>query len=144
MKALNLTFLVLFLSTSSSFSQAPLNFKPQNPTFFFLNGQGGVAFDLEQNSRYNNFFYNDFRQGDLQVISVYQPAVQQDLVYYIDKDGNTHYRSFAMSHPINLMTPQGTRDSLNPYGARDLGESLLTGLLNTFFRDKRFLRFKAQ
>ncbi|MEM8894091.1 MAG: hypothetical protein AAGC88_05905 [Bacteroidota bacterium] len=111
------------------------------PTFTYLNGTGGLVFNLDDKARYNSFFYNDYKVNGLQVISVHQPQVQQDLVYYIDNDGNTLYRSFAPTAPINMGLTQSTgRDSFNPYGARDFGESIFTGVLNTLFSNKR-IRF---
>ncbi|GEM_PF-5150969 len=137
------TLVLAFMSLSwASYSQntTSINFL-KNPTFTYLDGMGGLVLNLDNQSRYNSFFYNDYKINGLQVISTHQPEVQQDLVYYIDQDGNTLYRSYAPTAPINMGLIQSRgRDSLNPYGARDFGESLFTGVLNTLFSNKR-IRF---
>ncbi|MEQ9297518.1 MAG: hypothetical protein RIF33_03095 [Cyclobacteriaceae bacterium] len=131
--------LLLLLPTVSAFAQnSSFSSVITNPSFFYLGGTGSVAFNLDQNSRHGNFFYNDYKVDNLQVVSVHQPQVQQDLVYYIDQQGNTLYRSYAPTAPINMgLTNNTGRDSFNPYGARDIGESLFTGVLNTLFSNKR-------
>ncbi len=130
---------LLALPTMSAFAQSSsFSTVISNPSLYYLNGTGGVAFNLDQNSRHGNFFYNDYKVDNLQVISVHQPQVQQDLVYYIDEEGNTLYRSYATTAPINIgLTHTTGRDSFNPYGARDIGEGLFTGVLNTLFSNKR-------
>jgi hypothetical protein len=129
---------LLLLSSMSAFAQnTSFSNALSNPSFFYLGGTGGIAFNLDQKSRHGNLFYNDYKVDNLQVISVHQPQVQQDLVYYIDQQGNTLYRSYAPTAPINMgLTNTAGRDSFNPYGARDIGESLFTGVLNTLFSHK--------
>lgn len=130
--------LLLALSPSLVAQGTTVKSLPLQPAFYYLNGNGGLILNTDQESRYSTMFYNNYSVFDLQVVSVHQSQVQQDLVYFIDQQGNTLYRTYAPTAPINMgLTNRAGRDSLNPYGARDLGESLLTGVLNTLFSNKR-------
>ncbi len=74
----------------------------------------------------------------MQVISVYEPTLRQDRVYFIDKDGNGSKWTLGASSPVNTLgMPRGQHfDSLNPTGATDIIEALTFGALNSLFSGK--------
>ncbi len=90
--------------------------------------------------RYTFSFYRPMVIDNLQIISFHQSDIQQDITYFIDRHGQTHFRSFAATAPINYGMNHVVRDSFNPYGARDIKAGLMTGVLNALFGSQR-IRF---
>lgn len=76
-----------------------------------------------------------------QVISLYQPDMGQDRVYYIDKEGNGVNQFFAPTGVSNISSfDRVPYDSFNPTGAADVGQALAYGMINLLFQKKK-IRF---
>ncbi|MCR9253649.1 MAG: hypothetical protein NXI20_24750 [bacterium] len=88
-------------------------------------------------ARHTTLFYTDYKIDDLQVISVHQYNTPYDIVFYVDKKGNTQYKSMAPTGAMNTLNNFTHRyDSFNPYGTQDFGEAIFSGVLNTLFRKR--------
>ena len=96
---------------------------------------------LPLNTRYDLIGYKPLKFDEFQVISSHQPNSNFDIVYFIDKNGNTTKRIYTTTSPHNFY-PSGMADfdSMNPYGSADLSSAIINGFLSTIFRQGFGLR----
>ncbi len=94
-----------------------------------------IILNTDNSTRHNNFFYNDYKLTGLRVISVHQANTTYDLIFYVDNQGKTQYKSKAHTGPMNKTFNYIHRyDSFNPYGSTDIRQALFAGIMNTIFK----------
>ena len=132
MKKLILLTIVLlngtFLSAQTNIYKPKFAIVNFTPTIFLSANQ--------QDTRTTLLFYPDYKVNGLQVISTHEPGTPYDYVFFIDKQGNTQYKTMNTTgfrnHAFNF---QSQYDSFNPYGSQDFCEAVVTGFIYTLFRE---------
>ena len=97
---------------------------------FFLNETIGLSVNNDRTSRHNLFAYNQVKHEDDYVISVHREDLNQDMVYFVNSEGETEYVTYGSTSPINFNKLFTRRDSFNPYGVNSPLEALVTGVIN--------------
>jgi len=140
--------LIIILSTSlvvsaQNVKEPDLKFSSEKISPFFLNETVGLSVNRDKSSRHDIFAYNPVKHEDNYVISLHRDDLNQDMVYFVNAEGETEYVTYGSTSPINFNKLFTRRDSFNPYGVNSPLEALITGFINGMI-NRQFGIFKRK